>query len=176
MNRPSIIERIGRILSIVVFIVVFSMQTSPEEISSNVSGWIRFFSFQPVIVPAWVANVVANWRDFVIGFALSSAVFFWFGSFILYPPTGGAISPTFVSLFGRYVLGQVNVYEIDSHGEPVGRTINLTAERDKLVSVETIIPWLTYRVVPSDKEKLMIVLLKRFPRDQQCTVHFGVLG
>ena len=174
--KRSTITILGRIISVVLAFFAFGMQTSPEQITSNVSGWFSFLAFQPVSVPIWLANFLSSWRDFVGGAALSAAVFFWFGSFILYPPRGGQIPPTFVSLFGRYVLGQVNVYEIDERGNPVGQTINLTAERDKLVRVEAVVPWLVYRVVPRSKKKLMIVLVKRFPRDEQCTVHFGVLG
>lgn len=174
--KPATRQRVGQIVSVVLFLVAFGLQTGPEQVASNVSGWISFFDFGPISVPAWVANFTSNWRDFIVGFTLASALFFWFGSHIIYPSVSGRIAPTFVSLFGRYTLGPVNVYELNSAGDPVGRTINLTAERDRLVTVKTIIPWLLYRVVPKDNDRLMVVLLKRFPRDQTCTIHFGVLG
>jgi hypothetical protein len=86
------------------------------------------------------------------------------------------IRPTFVSLFGRYVLENMNIYRRDQHNQLVGHTINDIPERDTYFKVEAVIPWFLYRVVPARSDDRMIVFLRRTPSDHRRTVAFNIVS
>lgn len=86
------------------------------------------------------------------------------------------IRPTFFSLFGRYVLENMNVYTRTEHGDLVGRTINDIPERDTYFKVQVVIRGFVYRIVPVRPDDRLIVFLRRTPSDQRRMVNFNIVS
>ena len=86
------------------------------------------------------------------------------------------IRPTFLSLFGRYQLENMNVCTRDQHGNISCRTVNDVKERDSYFKVKRIIPCLLYRVEPVNKDDRLIIFLRRSPSDKRRSVAFNIVG
>lgn len=86
------------------------------------------------------------------------------------------IQPTFFSLFGRYVLENMNIYKRDEYGQLIGRTINDIPERDTYFKVQVVIRGLVYRIVPYRADDRLIVFLRRTPADARRMVNFNIVS
>jgi hypothetical protein len=83
------------------------------------------------------------------------------------------IASTFISLFGRYRTGWVNVYEKDELGNWVAKTIRAKSQQSKIYRIKTIVPGLRYKVELIPPFENAHVFIKRNPWAEYGAVSFG---
>lgn len=163
------IQIIGRMLSTFIFLGGLVLQVSPLQATENIAA----------LFGNDVIRLLTEWQQFIAGFTLASMIVFWFWPMLFHTPDAqaGPIGATFFSPLGRYRLGPINVYEPDGFGNAIGRTINLTSERDKLVKVKSIIPGFLYRAELENPSQLASLLIRRSSLDKHWRViQFGLAG
>ena len=161
---------LGRIVSTLIFVVLeVAVQVTPDQIATNLKVWFG----------ETVGDFLAVHYQFIEGFMLAFVLMFWFGPYFLKetsPHDRTSVKPIFFSPFGTYTLGQVNVYEVNASGMRVGRTLNFVEERDQVVRIKRLVPWLLYRVELVDQARIVHARIKRSSHDSWQHINFGLVG